>query len=408
MFRASTHGGRWATRGRWLIALLVPLAVVLTSCDWSQFRLGASHSGDNETERAISTSNVSTLTVDYTAAAGSTTSSPAVASGVVYIGSIDHNLYAFDANGNTNCSGTPKTCAPLWTASTVSFIDSSPTVANGVVYIGSSGSADHNFFAFDATGNTNCSGTPKTCAPLWIGSTGNVDSSPAVSNGMVYVGDEDGNLSVFDAAGTTNCSGVPKVCTALWTYQSSGGAMSPAVVNGVVYDGDALDNVAAFDAAGQTNCSGTPKMCQHLWTTDLNSAQQGIFSSPAVAHGTVYIGNQCNLSGPFVQPLCNNPPYFYALNAATGAVRWTAINSLAPILSSPAVANGLVFVGSGDGNLYAFDAAGNLGCSGTPTSCSPLWSFDTGGPVNSSPAIANGKVYVAGGGGGGLYVFGLP
>jgi outer membrane protein assembly factor BamB len=438
--------------------LFVPLAVVLTSCDWSQFRYVASHSGDNETESAISTSNVSTLTVDYTADVGATTSSPVTASGVVYIGSQNGDLYAFDANGNTNCSGTPKTCAPLWTAatggeilsspavvngvvyvgsgdgklyafdaagntncsgtpktcaplwtaSTVSFIDSSPTVANGVVYIGSNGSANTNFFAFDAAGNTNCSGTPKTCAPLWVGSTGNINSSAAVTGGKVYVGSDDGNLYVFDAAGTTNCSGVPKVCTALWTYQSgTGGSFeaSPSVVNGVVYDGDLFARVSAFDAAGNTNCSGTPKVCQPLWHTDLNS-QEGIYSSPAVANGTVYIGNQCNLSGPFAAPLCNNPPYFYALDAATGAVRWTAINSLEPIVSSPGVANGVVYVGSGDGNLYAFDAAGSLDCSGAPTSCSPLWSFDTGGPVSSSPAIANGKVYVAGGGG--LYVFGLP
>jgi outer membrane protein assembly factor BamB len=224
---------------------------------------------------------------------------------------------------------------------------------------------------------------------------------------MVYVGADDGNLYAFDAAGTTTCSGVPKVCAALWTYHSGGDVVSaPAVVNGVIYVGDELARVSAFDAAGKTNCSGTPKVCQPLWATVLN-AQQGIFSSPAVAHGTVYIGDECNLSGPFLQPLCNNPPHFYAFDAGTGAVRWTAINSSAPVISSPGVANGLVFVGSGDGNLYAFDAAGSLGCSGTPTFCSPLWTGSTGAGVDSSPAIANGKVYV-GSGDGKLYVFGLP
>ncbi len=441
---------------RWLTVVLVGgiSALGLASCDWAQFRYTTSRSGDNTTESAIGVANVSSLTVKYTAAVGATTSSPAVASGVVYIGSIDKKLYAFDAAGNTNCSGTPKTCAPLWTgatggginsspavvsgtvyvssedgslyafdaagntncsgtpktcaplwvAHTGSFIDSSPAVINGVVYVGSS---DHNLYAFDAAGNTNCSGTPKVCAPLWTGPTADgVTSSPAVANGMVYVGSNDGNLYVFDAAGTTNCSGVPKVCQALWTYHSGGSVVSsPAVVNGVVYAGDLLANVSAFDAAGNTNCSGTPKVCAPLWTTNLNS-QEGIFSSPAVANGTVYIGDQCNISGPFLEPLCNNPPYFFALNAATGAVRWTAINTPHAILSSPGVANGLVFVGSEDGNVYAFDAAGGSGCSGTPTSCSPLWTFPTGVPVDSSPAIANGKVYVAGGGG--LYAFGLP
>ena len=36
--------------------------------------------------------------------------------GVVYDESNDAKLFAFDANGVTDCSGTPTTCSPLWTA----------------------------------------------------------------------------------------------------------------------------------------------------------------------------------------------------------------------------------------------------------------------------------------------------
>jgi len=88
-------------------------------------------------------------------------------------------------------------------------------------------------------------------------------------------------------------------------------------------------------------------------------------------------------------------------------VRWTAIGSSGFVRSSPGIANGVVFVGSGDGNLYAFDAAGSIDCSGTPTFCSPLWTGNTGGAVESSPAIANGMVYV-GSDDGKLYAYGLP
>jgi len=43
----------------------------------------------------------------------------------------------------------------------------------------------------------------------------------------------------------------------------------------------------------------------------------------------------------------------YALNASTGSLLWKyTTNSDVP--SSPAVANGMVYVGSDDGNLYAF------------------------------------------------------
>ena len=53
-------------------------------------------------------------------------------------------------------------------------------------------------------------------------------------------------------------------------------------------------------------------------------------------------------------------------------------------LSSPAIANGIVYVGSGDQHVYALDAAtGAL-----------RWSFATGDVVHASPAIADGVVYV--------------
>lgn len=52
--------------------------------------------------------------------------------------------------------------------------------------------------------------------------------------------------------------------------------------------------------------------------------------------------------------------------------------------SSAAVANGKIYVGSYDGNVYALKAA----------SGAKLWSFPTGGEVFSSPAVAKGVVYV--------------
>jgi outer membrane protein assembly factor BamB len=63
------------------------------------------------------------------------------------------------------------------------------------------------------------------------------------------------------------------------------------------------------------------------------------------------------------------------------------------------VANGVVYLGSADNNVYALDAStGAL-----------LWSYPTGADnaVGSSPAVANGVVYVSAGGGN-MYAFGLP
>jgi outer membrane protein assembly factor BamB len=54
---------------------------------------------------------------------------------VVYIGSYDHKLYAFNAT----------TGAVLWSYTTESNVGSDPTVVNGVIYIGS---LDHMLYAF--------------------------------------------------------------------------------------------------------------------------------------------------------------------------------------------------------------------------------------------------------------------
>jgi outer membrane protein assembly factor BamB len=92
-----------------------------------------------------------------------------------------------------------------------------------------------------------------------------------------------------------------------------------------------------------------------------------------VANGVVYVG-----SGAF-----GSPGNLYALNATTGALLWSYTTGYM-LVSSPAVANGAVYVGSTDNNVYALNAkTGAL-----------LWRYTTGGSVGSSPSVANGVVYV--------------
>jgi outer membrane protein assembly factor BamB len=71
---------------------------------------------------------------------GGIRSSPAIANGVIYIGSDDHKLYALDA----------ETGAIHWTFPTGDQVVSSPTIANGAVYVGSIGS----LYAFHLAGKT--------------------------------------------------------------------------------------------------------------------------------------------------------------------------------------------------------------------------------------------------------------
>jgi uncharacterized membrane protein YoaK (UPF0700 family) len=211
-------------------------------------------------------------------------------------------------------------------------IFSSPAVADGVVYVGAGG---HKLHAY-AVG---CASGGGTCTPLWSATTGaGIDSSPAVSNGVVYVGSTDGKLYAY----AVGCASGGGTCTPLWTATTGDEIhSSPAVANGVVYVGSYDGKLYAY-AVGCASGGGT---CTPLWT------------------------------------------------ATTG--NW--------IDSSPAVANGVVYVGSDDGTLYAYA----VGCAGGGGTCTPLWTATTGGYIDSSPAVSNGVVYV-GSYDHKLYAFGLP
>ncbi len=88
-------------------------------------------------------------------------------------------------------------------------------------------------YAFDAGG---CARS--LCAPLWLGQmTGPqtaIQSSPAVANGVVFVGENNNRIAAFDADG---CGRM--LCSELWQYATDGAIVSssPAVVDGRVYVG---------------------------------------------------------------------------------------------------------------------------------------------------------------------------
>lgn len=75
------------------------------------------------------------------------------------------------------------------------------------------------------------------------------------------------------------------------------------------------------------------------------------------------------------------------LETAPG-IRWR-FQTGGPVRSSPTVADGIVYVGSTDGRLYALDATTGV----------RIWEIDVGSPVSSSPAVAEGLVLFASGDG---------
>jgi outer membrane protein assembly factor BamB len=229
------------------------------------------------------------------------------------------------------------------------------------------------------TGVYNSAGAPKFNAIKWKFHTGGrVISSPAVVNGMVYVGSTDGNFYAIDAAtGTVKW----KFATKAWEVSSA--AVDSGVVFFLSYDG----NFYAVDAAsGQLKWKFKTDGERHYAATHLHYLQpvtekmpdpwDFYLSSPSVWNGTVYFGS--------------SDGNVYALEVNSGALKWK-FKTGDIVHSSPAIADGVLYVGSWDTYLYAVDAA-----SGTEK-----WRFKTGDDpdahnhvgIQSSPAVTDGVVY---------------
>ncbi len=405
-----------ADQKRHAIAALGIVGVVLLLCtacqSWTQYMGNPALNGNDSGEAILAAGNVSRLHQVETFPAGGATAdvmSPVVSGSTLYAGSLDGHLIAASVDGQTGCTGTPKVCQPLWTASVPGMDQASnPLVAGNVVYetFSNSGGSSGELAAFDAAGTTNCSGTPKVCQPLW---TANVISPFGVNldGTTVFVNDLQGrSLDAFDATGTTGCSGSPKVCQPLWTAPFASLSV-PSVADGRVY---VVDNplagggqVAAFDEAGTTNCSGTPRVCQPLFTVALETGSPG---SVDVSGGVGYVETETlDLS-----PTITVPSRLVAFDATgvqgcTGDVTvpcnplWTAPLGGAAWFNTPAVAGGRVYAplsnASGQTVVDVFDAAGSTGCSGSPVVCQPLM---TTTPVSGlaefgSPTVTNGLVF---------------
>ncbi len=389
---------------RSLVVLLVTasLSVVVSACDWSQIGWDSTQTNGNSSETAITPANVSTLHEHFTATFASgqpIQEEPLVSNGLMYTSANANpgSFYAFSASDASGCSGSPSACTPLWSASIgSSFQLGVIAVANGFVY-GVGGGAYSSIYAFDASGQSNCSGSPVVCSPLWQAPLGNgAPGGVSVANGKVYTLDASGPMGstmlyVFDAKGSSNCTGTPAVCTPLWTASVPGTLGSVSVSGSVAYVTTG-STVIAFDANG-TSCSGSPKVCTPLWQYPTAEPVSG----PAVISGTTLYVDTYNMV--WVKP---NPPVItggleaFDANGSsscsgtpkTCAPLWQS--GTYPATQSPTIANGVAFVPAWNtGSTVAFDANGSSNCSGVPKTCSPLW-------TDSDSTLPEGSVVVGG------------
>jgi eukaryotic-like serine/threonine-protein kinase len=213
----------------------------------------------------------------------------------------------------------------------------------------------------------------------WKFPTGDrIVSSPVWNDGAIYFGGDDGNI--YAVAAETGRQ--------IWKQSTGGPApCTPAVVDGTVYAVSYDGKLYALDTrSGGVRwkfATGGERRFEAKGLNGLQPRSQTIadpfdvfLSSPVVAQGAVYFGS--------------GDGHVYAVDAASGELRWK-FQTGDVVHASPAFADGVLFFGSWDSYFYAVEAATGK----------EKWRFHGGeDPVlhnqvgfQSSPAVANGFVY---------------
>jgi outer membrane protein assembly factor BamB len=229
------------------------------------------------------------------------------------------------------------------------------------------------------TGVYAASAAPQSTRMKWQYHTkGQVLSSPAIADGSLYIGSSDHFLYALVAA-----TGALR-----WKFKTDGRiTSSPAVSGGLVFFGSFDSCFYAVDAAtGQLKWKFKTAGERRFAATHLHGAEPAAetmpdpfdfyLSSPSVSSGTVYFGS--------------GDGNIYALDAATGSLKWK-FKAGDVVHASPAISDGTLFVGSWDSYFYALDAATGK----------EKWRFKTGEDakihnqvgIQSSAAVADGVVY---------------
>lgn len=302
--------------------------------------------------------------------------SPVVSEGTVYApGSGDPGLiHAVDVESGDR----------VWQFEPEGYASSAPALADGTLYLGTWGKR---FYAIDAA----------TGEEVWNNEVGHRfgSSSPVVADGTVYVGTYgDGPLVVSgpeDEAEFEACAFLALDAATgeiVWQYRAFGEKddirSSPAVDSGRVYFGGESAVYALDSETGD-----------EVWTRTLSTHSD---SSPAVADGVVYYGAPVRGGSG-----SETPARVWALDASSGETLWTAGVDDESLRTSPAIADGTVYVAASSTRVCYGAGGGESECSGVTrgrlyaldaTSGEELWTADIETDTRSSPAVADGLVYV--------------
>jgi outer membrane protein assembly factor BamB len=290
-------------------------------------------------------------------------SSPAMGANLTnYVGSYDGRLYAVDGNGIT-----------AWALNLGVSIFSSPAIGpDGTIYVGTDDTDTNIPSGFFAITNNAVKWAFYPIDDSGEGNYGDVDSSPAIgSDGTIYFLAEGDRFYALTSNGNVK-----------WFISMIGHSepdSSAAIASdGTVYVGGGSGTSYLY----AINSDGSLKWVYDTYP-DNYLIETGVQGSPVIGpDGTVYVKTSGQYS-PGGELFAINPDGTLKWSTSSLNGVWTTYSTGAPAVS----ADGTVYVGSLDDNLYAITNSG--------TNVGIAWAFPTGGPIFSAPVIGNdGTVYI--------------
>lgn len=276
----------------------------------------------------------------------------------------------------------PDSLQLLWKFKTGGDIKSSPAINDGLVFIGS---ADANVYAIDLENGHK----------VWEYQTGDfVEATPCVVNGCVFVGSSDNFLYALDAkTGSLKFkyeTDSQILGAANWTRSPDGQSIWILVgsYDNILYCLDSTNGQLMWKYETDNYINGSPAVGEgivafggcdaQIHTVSLTDGSEikkidtgsYIAASAAIFEGQIYVGNYDNV--------------FISADIASGKILWKYTGADAPFFSSPAVNRDVIVLGCRDNRVH---------CIGRNDG-KPLWTFQTLGEVDSSPVICGDKVIV--------------
>jgi polyvinyl alcohol dehydrogenase (cytochrome) len=363
--------------------------------DWGSFGVDLANSRNNAGEKTLTVDNVKGLKELWTFKGPSTTCTPAVVDGTVYLTGWDGKVYALKLDDGMQ----------VWTATLPDLIDSSPAVTATQVFVSDDNGGMH---AIDrATGKLQWSQAvdPHAETHLW--------SSPVYipDAGLVVVGVASGEEQVAGMTAPTFRGSVVALEAATgkqrWRFETASAASGsgPGIAvwgtaavdtkRKAVYIGTGNNYAAPVGEYADSMLAISYETGKLLWFKQFTA--NDIFTIYAPMGPDFDIGSSANLfsvDGKDYLGIGIKNGIYYALERDTGTVKWmtmiSAGSSLGGVISASAYANGMIFVASNEGMAgptatVALDAKdGHI-----------VWRHSAPKVTYGGVAHANGVVYLA-------------